>query len=219
MMLAGDAPVATEYRPGTYLPFLLPPIITGLSLLIFFAQFGISRGIATMAVGHSVFVLALLYRLVLARLKSLPRSLIEASADLGATRWQTFRLILWPLLRPVVVTGGILAFALSFDETQISVFLAGNSATLPLRLWAMMRVGFTPEINALVTLVLITTIVMAVVIGLRMKPDERDYDWTREDLTAGLRWSQGRDRGLAPRLRGGLRSQLMRPRVTRTGSP
>jgi ABC-type spermidine/putrescine transport system permease subunit II len=157
-----------------YLPFLLPPIITGLSLLIFFAQFGVSRGIATMAVGHSVFVLALLYRLVLARLKSLPRSLVEASADLGATRWQTFRLILWPLLRPVVVTGGILAFALSFDETLISVFLAGNSATLPLRLWAMMRVGFTPEINALVTLVLITTIVMAVVIGLRMKPDERD---------------------------------------------
>lgn len=157
-----------------YLPFLLPPIITGLSLLIFFAQFGISRGIATMAVGHSVFVLALLYRLVLARLKSLPRSLVEASADLGATRLQTFRLILWPLLRPVVLTGGILAFALSFDETLISVFLAGNSATLPLRLWAMMRVGFTPEINALVTLVLIATIAMAVIIGLRMKPDERD---------------------------------------------
>lgn len=157
-----------------YLPFLLPPIITGLSLLIFFAQFGISRGIATIAAGHSVFVLALLYRLVLARLKSLPRSLVEASADLGATRWQTFWLILWPQLRPVVITGGILAFALSFDETLISVFLAGNSATLPLRLWAMMRVGFTPEINALVTLVLIATMAMAVVIGLRMKPDERE---------------------------------------------
>jgi ABC-type spermidine/putrescine transport system permease subunit II len=159
-----------------YLPFLLPPIITGLSLLIFFAQFGISRGIATMAIGHSVFVLALLYRLVLARLKSLPCNLVEASADLGATRWQTFWLILWPLLRPVVLTGGILAFALSFDETLISVFLAGNNATLPLRLWAMMRVGFTPEINALVTLILITTIALAVVVGLRMKPDERDFE-------------------------------------------
>lgn len=152
-----------------YLPFLLPPIITGLSLLIFFARLGVERGIATLAVGHSVFVLALVYRIVLTRLRSIPRSLIEASADLGATRWQTFALVLWPQLRPAVITGAILGFALSFDETLISVFLAGSDATLPLRLWAMMRVGFTPEINALVTLVLIATILLAVVVSLRMR--------------------------------------------------
>jgi ABC-type spermidine/putrescine transport system permease subunit II len=153
-----------------YLPFLLPPIITGLSLLVFFSRLGVERGIATLAVGHAAFVLALVYRIVLTRLRSIPRSLVEASADLGASRWQTFVLVLWPQLRPAVVTGAVLGFALSFDETLISVFLSGSESTLPLRLWAMMRVGFTPEINALVTLVLAATIVLAVIVSLRMRP-------------------------------------------------
>jgi len=153
-----------------YLPFLLPPIVTGLSLLIFFSNLGINRGIATVAIGHTVFVLAVLYRLVLTRLQSLPPTLVEASADLGATRWQTLRHVLWPQLRSAVATGAILAFTLSFDETLISVFLAGDTTTLPLRLWAMMRVGFTPQINALVTLVLIFSIVLAVIVSARMKP-------------------------------------------------
>lgn len=153
-----------------YLPFLLPPIVTGLSLLIFFANLGISRGVATIVIGHSVFVLAVLYRLVLTRLQSLPATLFEASADLGATRWQTLRHVLWPQLRSAVATGAILAFTLSFDETLISVFLAGDATTLPLRLWAMMRVGFTPEINALVTLVLLFSIALAIIVSLRMKP-------------------------------------------------
>jgi ABC-type spermidine/putrescine transport system permease subunit II len=159
-----------------YLPFLLPPIVTGLSLLIFFAELGVSRGIATIAIGHTVFVLALLYRLVLTRLQSLPKSLVEASADLGATQFQTLRYVLWPHLRPAVATGAILAFALSFDETLISVFLAGNETTLPLRLWAMMRVGFTPEINALVTIILSVSILLAIVVSMRMKPrGENDF--------------------------------------------
>ena len=155
-----------------YLPFLLPPIITGLSLLVFFSRLGVDRGITTLAVGHSVFVLALIYRIVLTRLRSIPKSLVEASADLGASRWQTFALVLWPQLRPAVTTGAILGFALSFDETLISVFLSGSDSTLPLRLWAMMRVGFTPEINALVTLVLAATILLAVVVSLRMRREE-----------------------------------------------
>jgi len=153
-----------------YLPFLLPPIVTGLALLVFFAGLGVNRGLATVAIGHTIFVLAVLYRLVLTRLQALPRTLVEASADLGASRWQTLRYVLWPQLRSAVATGAILAFTLSFDETLISVFLAGDSTTLPLRLWAMMRVGFTPEINALVTLVLVFSIVLALVASLRMKP-------------------------------------------------
>jgi ABC-type spermidine/putrescine transport system permease subunit II len=153
-----------------YLPFLLPPIVTGLALLVFFAGLGVNRGLATVAIGHTIFVLAVLYRLVLTRLQALPRTLVEASADLGASRWQTLRYVLWPQLRSAVATGAILAFTLSFDETLISVFLAGDTTTLPLRLWAMMRVGFTPEINALVTLVLIFSIVLALAASLRMKP-------------------------------------------------
>ena len=153
-----------------YLPFLLPPIVTGLALLVATAQIGFNRGLLTIIVGHTVFVLAVAYRLVLTRLQALPRSLIEASFDLGASRWQTLRHVLLPHLASAVMTGAVLALTLSFDETLISTFVAGDQMTLPLRLWAMMRVGFTPEINALVTLVLLVSIALAIIVAWRMKP-------------------------------------------------
>ena len=155
-----------------YLPFLMPPIVTGLALLVASAETGVPRGLATIVVGHAVFVLAVAYRLVLTRLQSLPPSQVQASADLGASRWQTLRLVLLPHLASAVMTGAVLALTLSFDETLISTFLAGDQMTLPLRLWAMMRVGFTPEVNALVTLVLLVSIALAVVVAWRMKPDD-----------------------------------------------
>jgi ABC-type spermidine/putrescine transport system permease subunit II len=157
-----------------YLPFLLPPIVTGLSLLVACAELGVSRGVATIVLGHTVFVLAITYRLVRTRLQSLPRSLVEASADLGATNFQTFRYIVLPQLMTAIVTGALLALTLSFDETLITVFLSGHQMTLPLRLWAMMRVGFTQDINALVTVVLAISIGLAVVVAMRMKPAEVD---------------------------------------------
>ena len=153
-----------------YLPFLLPPIVTGLALLVASAQIGMNRGLTTIIAGHTLFVLALSYRLVLTRLQALPRSLVEASFDLGASRLQTLRYVLLPHLASAVMTGAMLALTLSFDETLISTFVAGDQMTLPLRLWAMMRVGFTPEINALVTLVLLTSILMSVIVAWRMKP-------------------------------------------------
>ena len=129
-----------------------------------------SRGLATVVLGHAIFVLAVAYRLVLTRLQALPASLVEASFDLGASRWQTFRHVLMPHLASAVMTGAVLALTLSFDETLISTFVAGDQMTLPLRLWAMMRVGFTPEINALVTVVLLITILLAIAVAWRMKP-------------------------------------------------
>lgn len=153
-----------------YLPFLLPPIVTGLALLVASAQLGVNRGLGTIIIGHVVFVLAVAYRLVLTRLQALPPSLIEASFDLGASRWQTLRHVLFPHLASAVVTGAVLSLTLSFDETLISTFVAGDQMTLPLRLWAMMRVGFSPEINALVTLVLLVSIALAMVVAWRLKP-------------------------------------------------
>lgn len=137
-----------------FLPFLMPPIITGLSLLIFFREIDVPRSLTTVVVGHTVFVLAIVYRIVLTRLQSLSRSLTEASFDLGASRWQTFRFVLAPNLLSALVSAAVLAFALSFDETLITLLVTGTQNTLPMRLWAMMRLGFTPDINALVTLIL-----------------------------------------------------------------
>ncbi len=148
-----------------FLPFLLPPIITGLSLLVFFNEWGVSRGLLTVAVGHTLFVLALAYRTILTRLQAINRNLLEASLDLGATRWQTFRYVLLPNLMMAVVTAALLAFALSFDETMITLFLVGDTNTLPIRLFAMMRAGFTPEVNALVTLILVFSTLLTLVIA------------------------------------------------------
>ncbi len=140
-----------------FLPFLMPPIITGLSLLVFFRETDIPRSLLTVIVGHTVFVLALAYRIILARLQTLRASLVEASLDLGASRWQTFRYVLAPSLMSAIGSAAILAFALSFDETLITLLVTGTQSTLPMRLWAMMRMGFTPDINALVTVILVGT--------------------------------------------------------------
>ena len=166
-----------------FLPFLLPPIITGLSLLIYFREAGINRGIFTIVVGHALFVSAIIYRIVLTRLNALSRNLVEAALDLGASRIQTFRFIILPNLRMPLLTAGLLAFALSFDETMITLFLSGTDATLPVRLYAMMRVGFTPEINALVTLILAFSILLTVVLA---------WAWRRNAEPNGTRGLQGR---------------------------
>jgi putative spermidine/putrescine transport system permease protein/spermidine/putrescine transport system permease protein len=145
-----------------FLPFLMPPIISGLALLIFFREINFERSLVTVIIGHTVFVLAIVYRTVLMRLQSLSNSLLEASYDLGATRWQTFWRIIMPNLSSAMIGGAILAFALSFDETMITILVTGTQSTLPVRLWAMMRLGFSPDINALVALILIFTILLCV---------------------------------------------------------
>ena len=144
-----------------FLPFVLPAIITGISLLTVFQELGIDRSLFTVAVGHIVIVVGIIYRMVMVRLEALENSQIDASADLGATHFQTFRLVVAPQLVSAMVTGALLAFTISFDETLVTFFMIGDEPTLPLRLWAMMRVGFSPEINALVTVVLVGTMLLA----------------------------------------------------------
>ncbi|MFT0858979.1 ABC transporter permease [Ancylobacter sp. G4_0304] len=156
-----------------FLPFLLPPIITGLSLLIAFREIDLGRGLATIIVAHVVFIVPVVYRTVLVRLQLLGGSLTEASLDLGASRAQTLAYVILPQMRPALISGVLLAFAISFDETLITLFVAGSETTLPIRLWAMMRVGFVPEINALATLIFLFTAVITFAIGLMQRAGER----------------------------------------------
>jgi ABC-type spermidine/putrescine transport system permease subunit II len=144
-----------------FLPFLMPPIITGLSLLIFFRETNVPRSLKTVVVGHAIFVLAIVYQIVLTRLRTLPPSLVDASLDLGASRWQTFRYVLMPNLMSAFVSAAILAFALSFDETLITLLVTGTKNTLPMWLWSSMRLGFKQDINALVTLILVFSAVLS----------------------------------------------------------
>jgi putative spermidine/putrescine transport system permease protein/spermidine/putrescine transport system permease protein len=156
-----------------FLPFLMPPIITGLSLLIFFREVPIERSMLTIIIGHTVFVLALVYRTILVRLQGIGFSMIEASYDLGASAPQTFFYVLLPNLKSALIGAGVLAFALSFDETMITLLVSGTQNTLPLRLWAMMRLGFTPDINALVAIILALTTVLVLVAARYLIP--RDF--------------------------------------------
>ncbi len=124
-------------------------------LLIAFREVGLERSLVTVTIGHVVLVLAIVYRMVMIRLESLEDSQIEASLDLGANGWQTFLHVVLPQLRSALVTSGLLAFTLSFDETLVTFFLVGGDATLPIRLWAHDAGGFHPEVNALVSIVLV----------------------------------------------------------------
>ncbi|WP_119273344.1 ABC transporter permease [Taklimakanibacter deserti] len=174
---------AVHYRNGTslgrdvmqfviFLPFLMPPIMIGLALLIFFREADISRSLLTVIIGHTIFVLALAYRTIVVRLQSLSVTLIEASYDLGATSWQTFFYVVLPNLKSALIGAAILCFALSFDETMITILVTGTDNTLPIRLWAMMRLGFTPDINALVALVLAFTTLLCVLAVRYLLPKE-----------------------------------------------
>jgi ABC-type spermidine/putrescine transport system permease subunit II len=145
-----------------FLPLLFPPIVTGLALLISFRQLDIARGFLTIVSGHVILILPIAYRTILVRLESLKPSLIEASLDLGASQVQTYRHVLWPHLRTAIVSAALLSFVLSFDETLVTLFLSGSEMTLPIRLWAMVRLGFVPEVNALAALILVAAAAVTV---------------------------------------------------------
>ena len=157
-----------------FLPYLMPPIMIGLSLLIFFRETELPRSLLTVIIGHTVFVLALAYRTIVVRLQSLSVSYIEASYDLGASSWQTFFYVVLPNLKSALIGAAILCFALSFDETMITILVTGTDNTLPIRLWAMMRLGFTPDINALVALILAFTTLMCVLAVRYLLPKEAE---------------------------------------------
>ena len=152
-----------------YLPFLLPPLIVGLTLLIYFREIGLPTGLIAVIIGHGLLLLAVVFRTLLNRLAQFGHSQIEAGLDLGARPFQVFRLIVLPQIGSSLLASALLAFALSFDETLVSLFLVGDQNTLPIKLWAMMRTGLSPEVNALATLVLATSLVLILLATLRVR--------------------------------------------------
>lgn len=140
-----------------FAPMIIPDIVLAIALLSFFSLLKVPMGLHTIIAAHVVFNLAFVCAVVRARLKSFDWSIVEASADLGAAASVTYRRIVIPVLMPAIIAGGLLAFTLSVDEFIIAFFTAGAgraSTTLPMQIYAMIRFGVTPEINALATLVL-----------------------------------------------------------------
>jgi spermidine/putrescine transport system permease protein len=146
------------FRASVVLPIILPGIITGVAMLSYFASLNVPLGLLTVIIGHATFGFPVVFNTVAARIARLPRNLEEAAADLGSPPWEAFWNVVFPGLRSALLSGALLAFTLSFDEIIVTIFLTGQQNTLPMEIWARLRFGLTPEINATVTLVLLASI-------------------------------------------------------------
>lgn len=156
----------TMFDANLYLPIVIPEIVMGISLLLFYNQalfpflnsaFGIrgSTGLPTIIISHIAFDIPFVYVIVRARLADFNRTLEEAAADLGANEWRTFQRVTLPLLMPGIIGGALMAFTLSLDDYLITVFTKGvQEQTMPLYIYSLVRRGVTPEINALSTALL-----------------------------------------------------------------
>jgi len=159
---------------GTYqgmmmLPMMMPDIVLGIGLLIFFITLGFKLSLMTIIIGHCTFLSSYVFIVVQARMTALDPALEEASADLGATEWMTFRKVLLPQLAPGIIGGAMLAFIISMDDLVITYFIAGtDSTTLPMFIFSMIRRGVKPEINAIATLLILASLIIAA-IGLYLR--------------------------------------------------
>ena len=146
------------------LPLALPGIVTGMALNATFREvlepFGVSLGLFTIIVGHATFCIVVVYNNVIARLRRAGGSLEEASADLGADTWQTFRLVTLPTLRSAMLAGALLAFALSFDEIIVTTFTAGAEETLPIWIYSnIQRPNQLPIVNVVAVFVILFSMI------------------------------------------------------------
>jgi spermidine/putrescine transport system permease protein len=141
------------------IPLVTPEIVAGVSALLLFTQIGLRLSLLTIIIAHITFSISYVTVVVRARLASLNPEVEQAAMDLGATRWQTFRLVVLPALWPAVLAAGLLVFALSFDDFVLSYFTTGESPQpLPVRIWSAIRFGVTPTINAIGTLMLVISL-------------------------------------------------------------
>jgi spermidine/putrescine transport system permease protein len=142
-----------------YLPIIIPDLLMGISLLLYFVGLGVSLGAGTILIAHITFCASFVAVVVLARLQGFDENIIAAARDLGAARWTIIRRILIPLLAPGIIAGGLLAFTLSIDDYVITFFVTGPGAsTLPLKIYSMVKHSKDlPVINAISTIFLVLT--------------------------------------------------------------
>ena len=160
-----------------YLPIVVPDLILGISLAVFYRWAGIPIGKWTVVLAHVVFNTSFVAVVVRARVRDIPISLEEAALDLGATRWTAFWKVQLPLIAPGVLSGALLAFTSSLDDFVITYFTAGPGATtLSLRIFSTVRFGVTPEVNAVSALLLVNSallVLLALALTARLKPTTR----------------------------------------------
>lgn len=144
-----------------YTPLVIPDILMGISLLLFFVAINIKLGIFTVFLAHTTFCLSYVTMIVLSRMQTFDFAIIEAAQDLGANNWTVIKRIVLPLLMPAILAAALLAFTLSIDDFVITYFVAGQgTSTLPIYIYSMIKFGSTPIINALSVILLFLTFII-----------------------------------------------------------
>jgi spermidine/putrescine transport system permease protein len=153
-------------------PVAMPEILLGVSLLLFFIQvLNLTLGMLSIVLAHITFSIGFVAIVVRVALAALDDNIFEAARDLGASPWQTFRHVTFPLILPGVIAGGLMAFTLSIDDFVITFFTAGVGVqTLPLRIYSMIKIAVTPEVNAVSTLLMLLTLTL-ILLASRFAPD------------------------------------------------
>ncbi len=161
-------------------PLVMPEVITGLSVLLLFVSLGdwlgieVARGMTTIWIAHVTFCMAFVTVVISSRLGELDKSLEEAAMDLGANRLKVFFVITLPIIAPALISGWLLAFTLSLDDLVIASFTSGpSSTTLPMKVFSSVRLGISPKINALATLMIAAVSVAALIAWWLMSRDEK----------------------------------------------
>jgi putrescine transport system permease protein len=155
-------------------PLVMPEVITGLSILLLFVSMGMARGMTTIWIAHVTFCVSFATVVISSRLGELDKSVEEAAMDLGANRVKVFFLITLPIIMPALVSGWLLAFTLSIDDLVVASFVSGpSSTTLPMKVFSSVRLGLSPKINALATLMILAVSVAALIAWWLMARDER----------------------------------------------
>ncbi|MFI7541550.1 ABC transporter permease [Actinoplanes sp. NPDC049599] len=147
-----------------------PELVMGASLLTLFVSLGVGLGAVTITIAHIMFSISFVAVVVRARVLTLDRSVEEAAADLGANAWTTFWRITFPIILPAVMSGMLLAFALSIDDFVVTNFTAGTTTTFPLWIWGATRVGLPPQVNVMGTLIFLGGVLIAVASSIRARP-------------------------------------------------
>jgi putrescine transport system permease protein len=168
-------------------PLVMPEVITGLSMLLLFVSFGEwfgifqQRGISTMWIAHVTFTMSFVTIIISSRLTELDRSLEEAAMDLGANRLKVFFVITLPIIAPALLSGWLMAFTLSLDDLVISSFTSGpSSTTLPMKIFSSVRMGVSPKINALASLMILAVSFAALIAWWTMWNSERKLQRDRQ---------------------------------------
>lgn len=147
-----------------YIPLIMPDLVMGVTLLLLFISLGVSLGIMSILLAHVSFSIPLATLVIIARMQRIDRGLEEAALDLGADEWTTMRKVTLPLLMPGILAAALLVFPWSFNDFVITYFVSGvGSSTLPLRVYSMIRLGVSPMVNALGTLIVVVPLILVVI--------------------------------------------------------